>query len=70
LLLDAGAAACDDLRLFLIVPKAWGERLLLELQYLGLAFWNVKDAPLASSGAVGGQQWYRASRSASTGLTV
>jgi len=31
LLLDAGAAACDGLRLFLIVPEAWGERLLLEL---------------------------------------
>jgi hypothetical protein len=31
LLLDAGAAACDGLRLFLIVPKAWGESLLLEL---------------------------------------
>jgi len=48
LLLDAGTAARDRLRFFLVVPETWGERLPLELRYLGLALRNVKDAPLAS----------------------
>jgi hypothetical protein len=50
-LLDARALACELLRLLMVVPKPWDERLLAELLDVSLQPRDVKDAPLAQRGA-------------------
>jgi hypothetical protein len=47
LLLERRPLARDGLRLLLVVPEAWSERLLLEFVDVRLQLRKVKDAPLA-----------------------
>jgi len=47
LLLEAGSAPRDLLRLFLVLPEPWCERSMLKVRDLGFQLGNVKGAPLA-----------------------